>query len=412
MCKLSILCLLAFCLLWVGCGTKASTPAAGGKKGGGDVPVTVAKVTQKDVPVEIQVIGNVEAYATITVKAQAGGELTKVHFQEGDYVKQGDVLFSIDPRPLQAQLSQAEANLARDVAMEGQAQANLAKDIAQEKYVRGQSGRYDRLFQQGIISKDQSEQLRTSADALGSAVSADHAAIQSARAAIVAARAMVDNVKLQLAYTTIRSPLDGRTGHLNIKQGNIVTANVTDLMTINQVQPIYVTFAIPEAQMTGVKNYMSVGKLTVIATPQEDGAQAQAGTLTFVDNAVDTTTGTIKMKGTFTNAGRRFWPGQFARVVLRLTTERDALVVPNQAVQTGQEGAYVFVVKEDRTVESRPVVTGARIDQELVVKKGLEAGETVVLEGHLRLAPGMRTQLRDARGGKKGVKGEAKGGKP
>ncbi len=403
---LKLSCIAAAVVLSVAC-NKASAPAAGAgaKKGGGEVPVTIAKVTQKDVPVEIQIIGNVEAYATITIKAQAGGELMKVHFQEGDYVRKGDVLFTIDPRPLQAQLSQVEANLARDLALEAQAEANLAKNIAQEQYVRGQSGRYDRLFQQGIVSKDQSEQLRTNADALASGVNADRAAIQSAKAATVAGRAAVDNVRLQLAYTTIRAPLDGRTGNLNVKQGNIVSANSTDLIAINQVQPIYVTFSVPEAQLAPVRNYMNSGKLQVVATPQEEGATPQTGILTFVDNAVDVSTGTIKMKGTFPNSDRKLWPGQFVRVVLRLTMQRNALVVPNQAVQTSQDGAYVYVVKENQTVESRPVVTGSRLDQELVIDKGLEAGESVVTEGHLRLAPGMRVQQRDARGGKKGGKG-------
>jgi multidrug efflux system membrane fusion protein len=184
-----------------------------------------------------------------------------------------------------------------------------------------------------------------------------------------------------------------------VKLGNVVNANSMDMMTINQVQPIYVTFAVPESQLPSIKQYMAGGKLPVIASPQDDTASKETGVLTFVDNGVDPTTGTIKLKGTFANVDRKLWPGQFVRVVLRLTTRQGALVVPNEAVQTGQEGQYVFVVKPDRTVESRVVITGARINQELVVEKGLQAGETVVTEGQLRLAPGSRIQVRDGRPG-------------
>ena len=395
-------CLLAGLLALSGCGNGSGTvsAAAKGKRGfGGDVPVTVAKAFQKDVPVEVEVVGNVEAYSTITVKAQIGGELTRVNFNEGDYVKKGDLLFTIDQRPLEAALHQAEANLARDQAALSQAEANLARDIAQQKYSEAQAGRYTRLFQEGIISKDQSEQIRTSADAVGQLVNADRAAIESMKAAIVASRAMVESARVQFSYTEIRSPIDGRTGNLNVKQGNVVTANTSDLMTINQVQPIYATFSVPEAQLSDIKRYMAMGKLAVSASPQDDATGRQTGVLTFVDNAVDPTTGTIRLKGTFANADRKMWPGQFVRVTLRLTTQANATVVPNQAVQTGQDGQYVFVVKADRTVESRPVVTGARMNEDLVIEKGLSPGETVVTEGHLRLAPGSRVQIRDGRGG-------------
>ena len=392
------LCLVLSCVgLW-GCASKGSTAPTGKKGGGGDVPVTVTNVTRKDVPVEIQVIGNVEAYSTIAVKAQVGGILTKVDFKEGDFVKNGDLLFTVDPRPLKAQLDQAVATLAKDEALLKQAEANLARDLAQEKYAAAQAGRYDKLAQEGVISAEQSDQMRTNADAIGQAVSADRAAIESAKAELVAMKATIENDRVMLGYTEIRSPIDGRTGNLNVKLGNVVMANTMDLMTINEVSPIYVTFSVPEAQLRQVKKYMAVGKLPVFATPQDDEADKEAGVLTFVDNAVDPGTGTIKLKGTFQNADRKLWPGEFVRVVLRLTTHSNALVVPNQAVQTGQQGEFVFVVKKDRTVESRPVTTGIRIDQELVVDQGLEFGETVVTDGQLRLAPGARVSVRDTRG--------------
>jgi len=381
-----------------GC-SKSTVRASGrGRFGeGGPVPVVVATVSQRDVPINVDVIGNVEAYSTITVKAQVGGELTKVSFHEGDSVKKGDLLFTIDPRPLEAALSQAQANLARDTAALSQAQANLARDTANEKYAQDQAKRYHGLFDQGVVSREQADQMASSADALAQTVLADKAAIESAKAQIVASKAAVDTATVQLSYTTIRSPIDGRTGNIAVKQGNVVAANTTDLMTITEVQPIYVTFSVPEAQLGEIKRYMGEAKLPVQAAPQSDTSIQETGVLTFIDNSVDATTGTIKLKGTFQNAANRLWPGEFVRVTLGLTTRPHATVVPNQAVQTGQDGQFVYVVKQDRTVEIRPVVTGARVDQELVVDRGLEPGETVVTEGQLRLTPGSHVQVQGNR---------------
>ena len=395
---LAVVALLA--CAFAGCSGKGgATASANTKKGFGDVPVLVAKAVQKDVPVEIQVIGNVEAYSTISVKAQVGGQLTNVYFREGDFVKKGDLLFTIDQRPFQAAVNQAEANHAKDVAALGQAKANLARDAAQAKYVSAQAGRYQKLFEGGIVSKDQAEQFSANADVTAQAVAADQAAIGSAEAAMASSKAMLENAQVQLSYTEIRSPIDGRTGNLNVKAGNLVAASSMDLMTINQVEPIYVTFAVPEAQLAAVKQFMAVGKLRVRAKPQDDAAAREdTGVLTFVDNTVDPTTGTIKLKGTFANAEHKLWPGQFVRVTLRLTMQPNAIVVPNQAIQTGQDGSFVYVVKADRTVESRPVKTGVRVDQDMVVNEGLETGETVVTEGQLRLAPGSRVVIRDGRG--------------
>jgi membrane fusion protein, multidrug efflux system len=379
-------------LTLAGC-TGSSAPTVAGKKGDQVVPVNVATASLKTVPVEIEVIGNVEAYSTIGVKSQVGGELVTVHFQEGDTVKKGDLLFSIDRRPFDAMVSQAQANLARDTAQLSQAKANLARDMASQKYSQAQAARYQNLFKQGIISQDQSEQFTADADAKSEAVKADQAAIQSSQAAIEADHAALANAQIQLSYTTIRSPIDGRTGNLMVKQGNVVKANDIDLVTINQLSPIYVTFSVPEAQLSDVKKYMAQGKVRVMASPEKDSTTFEQGVLTFVDNAVDMTTGTIKLKGTFTNADRKLWPGQFVRVVVRLAQRQDAVVVPTQAVQTGQDGVFVFVVKGDNTVDSRPVTVGARVDQDVVIEKGLEQGEKVVTEGTLRLVPGSRIRV-------------------
>ena len=394
---------VGWCVLLLGCivalascTSKGSQPTS--RKGEGGVPVTVALATQRDVPLQIEVIGNVEAYSTITVKAQVGGAITQVHFREGEFVKAGDLLFTIDTRPLNAMLNEVEANLAKDEAALGQAEANLVRDTAQQKYAQSQADRYGRLFQSGIVSKDQAEQMRSNAEALAAGVKADEAAVRSARAAIVATKATVDNARVQLGYATMRSPIDGRTGNIMVKQGNIVAANTMDLTTSNQVEPIYVTFSVPESQLPDIKRYMAAGKLPVLATPQADATAQERGVLTFVDNAVDATTGTIKLKGTFPNTDHKLWPGVFVRVTLRLTTQPNAVVVPNQAVQTGQEGPFVFVVKADRSVESRPVTIGARVDQDIVIANGIESGETVVTEGQLRLAPGIKVQIRDASG--------------
>jgi len=419
-----LVCLLLAVLAIHGCSkTDVSADAPGGKGGkkgkgrggdGGPVPVVVAKVVQKSVPIEVIAVGNVEAYSTINVVPQVGGQLTEVYFHEGDYVAKGAKLFLIDPRPLEATVAQAEANLARDTALLQQAQANLARDTANQKYARDQADRYAKLFEQGIVSKDQGEQLASNADALAQLVLADKASIESAKAQILADQANISNIKLQLAYTTIYSPIDGRTGNVTVKSGNIVSPNTTVLTTITQVEPIYVTFSVPESRLADVRRYMALGTLEVKARGQ-DGTDADQGQLTFVDNNVDTATGTIRLKGTFRNASRKLWPGEYVNVTLRMSVQQNALVLPNQAVQTGQDGTYVYVVKDDRTVEMRPVTTGMRVDQDMVIDKGVQAGETVVTEGQLRLAPGSRIQTSGANGpggfgggGRSG--GEGKGG--
>ncbi len=392
---------------------------AGGRRsfdGGGPVPVVVATVTQKDVPIEVSVVGNVEAFSTITIIPQVGGQLMEVPFKEGDIVKKGQKLFQIDARPLQASLAQSKANLARDKALVGQAQANLARDIASQKYAQAEAERYGKLFEQGIVSREQGDQYRTNSDTLAQSVLADQAAIESSRAQIASDEATIENATVQLGYTTIYSPIDGKTGNMAVKLGNVVSANGASLISITQLEPTYVTFAVPETNLSEIKRYMmGENKLQVVATTQ-DGEQAkEVGVLTFVDNNVDMTTGTIKLKGTFPNTDHKMWPGQYVNVVLRLTTRPNALVVPNQAVQSGQDGSFVYVVGEGRRVAARPVTVGPRVGQDLVIDKGLEQGETVVTEGQLRLAPGATVTTRDPNnpggggGGREGGRGRGRG---
>jgi membrane fusion protein, multidrug efflux system len=395
--------LLSSCAL-SSCGSAPSDVGGGGKgkgkgKGkngdGGPVPVVVAKSGLKNVPIEIAVVGNVEAYSVVTVRAQTGGMLTKVNFEEGDYVKKGDLLFVIDRKPLEGQMKSAMANLQKSTAQELQAEANLNRDTANAKYAREQSDRYLKLVDEGIFAKEQGEQLKSNADAQAQLLEADKAAINSAKAQMESDQSAINNLNIQLGYTSVTAQIDGRTGNIVQKAGNIIASGTTDLATINQVEPIYVTFAVPEARLADVKRYNAQGGLPVTAVAQDGSGDLEIGKLTFIDNSVDTSTGTIKLKGTFQNTDRKLWPGQFVNVTLRLTTRPNAVVVPNQAVQTGQDGTYIYVVKEDRTVEVRPVTVGPRVDQDLVIDKGLEAGETIVTEGQLRLQPGSRVQSRD-----------------
>lgn len=360
--------------------------------------VTAVQSTEKTMPVDIHAIGNVEAYSTISVKAQVSGQLTKVYFHEGDAVRKGDVLFLVDPRPYDEAIQRVKANLAKDHAALRQAEANLKRDLAQEKFAKGQAARYGTLFGEGVMSKQQAEQYGTEAEVREEAVRADHAAVESSKAAIAADEASLADARLQRGYCSITSPVDGRTGTISVKQGNLVKANDSELVTIKQIQPILVTFSVPERDLPAIKERMPAGRLVVMATPQGDEEKgAEQGELNFIDNSVDRTTGTIKMKGTFRNANSRLWPGQFVEVVLRLKTISNAVVVPLRAIQTSQSGDYVYVVKPDMTAEMRPVTVGLRADQEVVIASGLSSGETVVTEGHLRLAPGMKVRMKQAK---------------
>ncbi len=330
------------------------------------VPVKIGEVVQQTVPVQVNAIGNVEAFNTVSVKALVGGEVIDVHFKEGQDVHQGDLLFQIDPRPYEAALKQAEGSLARDVA--------------QAKNAEEQAKRYAILVQKDYVSKDQYDQLRANADALAAAVEAD--------------RANVENARLQLAYCKIKSPIDGRLGSIMVNKGNVVKANDVAMVTINKVSPIYTTFSVPEQNLSDIKKYMAQGALKVEAIIPGDEKRPSQGVLTFINNAVDTATGTIQLKGTFENRDKRLWPGQFVNVVLTLTTQRNAVVMPSAALQTGQQGQYVFVVKPDFTVESRPVTVARTFGELTIVAQGVTAGEKVVTDGQLNLIPGSHVEVK------------------
>jgi multidrug efflux system membrane fusion protein len=380
------------------CGEQAASapggPAKGGKKGGGDAPVVVVKAVTKDVPMDLDVIGNVEASSMVSIKPQVSGELKGAFFKEGDFVKAGDKMFEIDKRTIEAQMAQAVANLARSEAQLRQATANLARDMAQADYLKSVADRNVMLMKEGIASKEQGAQAAAQALAQKELTDADRAAIESTRADIAANKATIDNLKVQLGFTTIVAPITGRTGSLLVKPGNIVSASTSELVTISQIQPVNVTFAVPESQFQRIAARFGKERIQVFATHQDTVEPPIVGTLNFIESTVDSTTGTLRLRATFPNAERKMWPGQFVRVRMRLGMVEGAVVVPNQAVQTGQDGSFVYVVKADRSVENRPVTLGVRSGSELVISKGLAEGETVVTEGQLRIAPGLKVNPR------------------
>jgi membrane fusion protein, multidrug efflux system len=356
------------------CGGEAapSTPPTAGGRGAAQaatVPVTTAPVVQKGVPLTIEGIGTVIAASTVAVHSQVTGELTSVNFVEGDEVQEGQVIVTLDKRPLEAAL-----NLA---------QATLDRDLAQAANARAQAVRYQGLLKRGIATNEQVDQMVANAAALDATVVAD--------------RANVDNAKVQLDYATIRAPLAGKTGLLQVHPGNLVRAgDAGAIVTINKITPVYVSFAIPEAMLPALKRYMAKGKLSVTALAPNEVGTPSTGVINFVDNAVDPTTGQIKIKGTFPNTDRRLWPGQYVNVSVTLSEEANALIAPSTAVQTGQQGTYVFVVKPDQTVELRMVTVERTSGDRSVIKDGLKAGETVVTDGHLRLVAGSRVSIKNA----------------
>src|SRR3954447_18850009 len=348
----------------------STTPPAGGGRGGGQnppVPVTAADAQRKSVPLDVTAIGTVIAASTVAVRAQITGELTSVNFKEGDEVTQGQVLFTLDKRPFEAALAQAEAQ--------------LQKDQAQLVNAKAQAVRYQDLAQRGIATREQVDQFTTQAASLEATVAADRANIQAA--------------KVQLDYATIEAPISGRTGLLQVHKGNLVRANDTaPIVSINRITPVYVTFAIPEALLPQFKKYMAAGTIRVEARAPNDTGAPSIGKIDFIDIAVDATSGTIKVKGTFPNTDRRLTPGQFVNVTVTLTTDANATVIPTAAVQSGQNGTFVYVIKADKTVELRPVTVARTHGDDSIIGQGVTPGETIVTDGQLRLVPGSRVSIK------------------
>jgi multidrug efflux system membrane fusion protein len=389
---LRIATLVALPLLMLSCSSPANNPNGGsgtGRGGGGRgaagaaVPVVTARAERKAVPVTIPAVGTVEAMASVDIRAQVTGQLKAIHFEEGGEVQLGQPLFSLDPRPFQVALQQAEAVLARDTATLQNAQAAQARG--------------DALFQRGLIAREQNDAQRATAAALAATVEADKAAIETTR--------------LNLQYTEIAAPITGRTGSLGSHVGDLIRANdTTPLVIINQLTPVYVTFAVPGRFLSDIQHYQARKPLSVTATAPaaapEVGAGPEAnvgtarGSVAFIDNAVDVTTGTIRLKATFPNSDHQLWPGEFVRVTLNLTTQPDAVVVPATAVQASQEGQYVFVVKPDRTVEMRTVKVERQQGDEMIIAEGVTPGDEVVTDGQLRLTPGARVTERGEAGGR------------
>ena len=322
-------------------------------------PVVVAVAEQRDVPVQLSAIGNVESYQTVQIRSQVNGQIQSIFFKEGQDVHKGQLLFQLDKKPFQADLEKA--------------QGMLQHDEAQAANSRLQAERYNVLEMQGVASKEQADQVRAQAKADASAVYAD--------------RAAVDAAKVQLQYTDIKAPIDARTGALLMNVGNLVKANDTPfLVQLNQVTPIYATFSIPENQLDAVRKF-AAGNLKVLAFPKGQNTNPAEGKLTFIDNGVDMQTGTVKLKATFANKDRRLWPGQYVDVVLNLSTRKQAVLVPTKAIQTGQQGQYVYVVTPQSTAESRNVETSGTYQNSTVIAGGVSAGEKVVVDGQLRVAP-------------------------
>jgi membrane fusion protein, multidrug efflux system len=332
------------------------------------VPVVVGQVLQKTIPITLEAVGNVEAYSVVSIRSQVSGTLLAAHFKEGDFVRKGQLLLTIDPQPYQAALAQAQAALARD------------KAVALNNRV--QAERYSKLLAEGVVPEQQVDSFKSAAEASDAVVNADEAAVKT--------------TQLNLEYCTIYSPIDGRTGTLMVKPGNLVKAADVPIVVINQVNPIFVNFALPQQYWPEIKKYVAQGTLQVTTTVPRDPGPPELGALTFVDNAVDPTTGTIHLRATFTNLQNRLWPGLYVNASLKLFDQSNATVIPAQAVAAGQKGSYVYVLRADRTVEPRLVVSSRTVDGEAIIDQGLKPGETIVTDGLARLEPGAKVQIKSS----------------
>ncbi len=352
--------------------------------------VTVGAASVGAAPLEIRVVGTVEPSAKVEIKSQIAGQLMSVHFTEGQNVNQGDLLFDVDPQPYREALRQAEAGVERDRALLRQSEFAVQKDIVQQKSAEADAARYETMERDRVASKQQTLQYRTAADTLKESIRVDQAAVESARATQNLDQSAVAKAKLDLGYCEIRAPISGRAGNLLVHPGNLVKVNDVPLVVIHRITPVFVSFNAPEKHLEAIRRFSAGRKLPVEITSRDDPGMKVAGYLSVVDNTVDGQTGTIHLKATIGNANRSLWPGQFVDVSLLLDSGQNATVIPSEAVQAGQQGPFVYVVKPDKTVEARVVSVGRTLGAKVIVEKGIQPGETVVTDGQMMLFPGAR----------------------
>lgn len=361
-------------------------------------PVRAVPAVATDVPLDASAVGNVEAISSVDVKSRVAGQILRVDFQEGQNVQKGQLLFEIDPEVLERQIAETQADLAKDAALEQQARANVAKDQAMLKQAAAAASRGLELQKEGIFSKEQTEQVVATNESAQASLEADQAAVESAVASAKADRARLAQTQLQLAYTKITAPITGRAGAINVKAGNLIKDNDAALVTLLEMSPIYVSFGLPEQLLPEIRKYNEQHPLLIHATAA-NGQSELTGALRFIDNTVDMTTGTIKLKAEFPNADRALWPGEFVNVSARLNLEHNRVVIPSRTIQTGPQGKYVWVMNAtDNTVAIRPVqvlrnYSPPKALEEAVIGNGLQAGEMVISEGQMRLAPGMKVRV-------------------
>ncbi len=353
------------------------------------VPVSVAKATQENVPTELRVVGSAESSSNVQVKSQIAGELVSVNFSEGQNVKKGDLLFRIDDRPYRDALNQAEAAVERDRAQVSQNQAMLSRDNANAKVAQSEADRQAELNKGGLTPRSTFDQAQATADANKSSARATQAGIESAQAALKSDESAVANAKLNLSYCDITAPISGRTGNLLVHAGNLVKVNDVALVVINQVSPIFVNFSVPEQHLNAIRRLNAAHALQVRVFTQDAPGRIATGHLAVIDNTVDASTGTIHLKAEFDNQDGMLWPGQFVTAVLTLDTVSNATVIPTEAVQSGQQGQMVYVVKPDNSVEIRPVKVSMTVGNKTVIASGVAPGDTVVTDGQLRIFPGV-----------------------
>jgi multidrug efflux system membrane fusion protein len=360
-------------------------------------PVTVASAVTQDVPVYIDAIGKIVAREVVSIEPQVSGRVIKIHFTDGADVKKGDLLFTIDPQPFEVNLQQARANLARSTALKRQAEANLAKDTAQAKTGEVEKRRYEQLVEQGVVSRQQFDQVRTTSESLNATVSADVAAIRSAEQAMKVDEAAIASAQVQLGYCFIRSPIDGRAGQRLVDMGNVVNpgnvGKATSLLVIQRVDPIYADFTVPQDDLSAVQRNMKQGTLRAEVRLPDEPDKPVLGDLTFLDNAVQDTTGTVNLRATIANQDRKFWPGRFVNIRLVLSTIHSAILIPAAAPQMSAKGQFVYVVNDDLTAELRPIITGQRQGEQVVINQGLRAGERVVVQGQIAVIPGGKVNI-------------------